>query len=312
MELSVIIPTHNPDAGRLRRTLAGLWAQSLPVDQWETLLVDNASAPALEIQPLREIAPANLRIVRAPQLGLTSARRRGFTEARAPLCVLVDDDNVLAPDYLAQVVRLFAAHPRVGALGGKSRPEFEVEPPDWAREFLPLLALRDLGDHPCISEGLRPPGAVRNQYPSEAAPIGAGMAIRRDVAAHWLAASAGSTLSDRCGGELTSGGDNDIVFTLLKHGWEVGYFPELTLTHLIPASRLSADYLARLNHGIQKSWVQVLAKHDACPWPPIAGWTVPLRQLRAWFSRQAWLGQAAYIRWRGACGQFEGLGHIPS
>jgi glycosyltransferase involved in cell wall biosynthesis len=306
VQVSVIIPTHNPHPGRLRRTLAGVRAQTLPITQWETLLVDNASQPEVDPRVFSESAPANLRVVREPQLGLTPARRRGFTEARAPLCVLVDDDNVLAPDYLAHVVRLFSEHPRVGALGGRSLPEFEVEPPDWAREFLPLLALRDSGDQPCISKGLRPPGAARNQYPAKAAPIGAGMGIRREAAAQWLAVSADTSLSDRRGGELTSGGDNDIVFTLLKHDWEVGYFPELMLAHLIPASRLTADYLARLNHGIQKSWPRVLAKYNACPWPPIAGWTVPLRQFKAWFTCRAWTSHAAHIRWRGACGQFEG------
>ena len=312
MELSVIIPTHNPHPGRLRRTLAGLRAQTLTTDHWETLLVDNASQPLVSLEAFHDDTPRNLRIVREPQLGLTAARRRGFTEARAPLCVLVDDDNVLAPDYLAHVVRLFAEHPRLGALGGKSLPEFEVEPPGWAREFLPLLALRDLGDQPCLAEGLRPPGAVRNRYPAEAAPIGAGMAIRREAAAPWLAQSAGTALSDRRGAELTSGGDNDIVFTVLQHGWAVGYFPELVLTHLIPAGRLTADYLARLNHGIQKSWVQVLAKFEACPWPPIAGWTVPLRQLKARFTHQAWTASAAHIRWRGACGMYEGLASVAS
>ena len=306
MELSVIVPTHNPHPDRLRRTLAGLRAQTLTTDQWETLLVDNASSPAVQLDAFSEVVPAKLRVVAEPQLGLTAARRRGFTEARAPLCVLVDDDNVLAPDYLAHVVRLFAAHPCVGALGGKSLPEFEVEPPDWAREFLPLLALRDLGEEPRVATGLRPPDAERNQYPAEAAPIGAGMAIRREAAMQWLADSADESLSDRRGAELTSGGDNDIVFTLLKHGWAVGYFPELALTHLIPASRLTADYLARLNHGIQKSWVRVLAKHDACPWPPVGRWTVPLRQFKAWFTHRAWAGSAAHIRWRGACGHFEG------
>ena len=306
MQVSVIIPTHNPHPARLRRTLTGLRAQSLPVDQWETVLVDNASEPPVSLEVFHDVAPGNLRMVREPQLGLTAARRRGFTEARGSLCVLVDDDNVLAPDYLAQVVRLFLAHPRVGALGGKSLPEFEVEPPEWAREFLPLLALRDLADRPCIAKELRPLGAARNQYPADAAPIGAGMAIRREAVSLWLADSTHQTLSDRRGPELTSGGDNDIVFTVLKHGWAVGYFPELALTHLIPASRLSADYLGRLNHGIQKSWMQVLAKHDASPWPPIAGWTVPLRRWKAWFTCRAWTGDAARIRWLGACGHFEG------
>jgi glycosyltransferase involved in cell wall biosynthesis len=278
----------------------------LSVERWEAVLVDNASEPLLSLEGFRDTMPAHLRLVREPQLGLTAARRRGFAEARAPLCVLVDDDNVLAPDYLSHVVRLFSEHSRLGALGGKSLPEFEVEPPGWAREFLPLLALRDLGDQPCLAEGLRPPGAARNRYPAEAAPIGAGMAIRREAAAPWLAQSADSPLSDRRGAELTSGGDNDIVFTVLQRGWAVGYFPELVLTHLIPAGRLEAGYLARLNHGIQKSWVQVLAKYEACPWPPIAGWTVPLRALKAWLTSRAWTSHAARIRWRGACGHFEG------
>jgi len=217
----------------------------------------------------------------------------------------VDDDNVLAPDYLQQVVRLFAEHPRVGALGGRSVPEFEREPVAWEREFLDLLSVRDLGDAPHLSQGLRPPGAAQNEYPVDAAPIGAGMALRRTAAQAWL--EAGDTgLSDRRGGELTSSGDNDIVLTVMEHGWEVGYFPELSLLHLIPAGRLEAAYLARLNRGIQKSWMQVLTKHDANPWPPIPRWTVPLRQGKAWLTHRAWSGTAAHIRWQGACGHFEG------
>src|SRR4051812_20424680 len=111
LQVSVIICAHAPDAGRLRRTLDGLRTQTLPADQWETLLVDNASAPPIEQTDFAETAPANIRLVREPKLGLTFARCRGFTDARAPLCVLVDDDNVLAPDYLAQVTRLFGLHP---------------------------------------------------------------------------------------------------------------------------------------------------------------------------------------------------------
>ena len=309
MEVSVLIPAHNPDRGRLRRTLAGIRAQTLPAAAFETILVDNASREPLAHAKLDD-APANLRVVVEPQLGLTAARRRGFGEARAPLCVLVDDDNVLAPDYLAQALRLAATHARVGAFGGRSVPEFEVEPPAWAREFFPLLALRDHGEAPQIAEGLRPAGAARNRYPAEAAPIGAGMVIRRAAAQAWM--TDGSTaLSDRRGTELTSAGDNDIVLTILTHGWAVAYFPELSLLHLIPAGRLTAEYLARLNRGIQKSWMQVLSRHDANPWPPIAGASVPLRQCKAWFTHRAWASPAARIRWQGACGHFEGRAQPP-
>jgi glycosyltransferase involved in cell wall biosynthesis len=311
MNLSVIIPTHNPDAGRLRRMLAGLCAQTLPADRWEAVLVDNASSLAVDLTSLASDTPDNLRIVPEPELGLTAARRRGFTEAGGEIFVLVDDDNVLAPDYLAQVLALFAAHPHVGALGGKSVPEFAREPPAWARKFLGLLALRDLGPAPLISHGLRPPGATCNHYPLFA-PIGAGMALRREAWTAWRdkRTGPGLGLSDRRGSELTSGGDNDIVLCAMRAGWEVGYFPGLTLTHLIPSGRLDPRYLARLNRGIQTSWMQVLTTHDANPWPPITPLAATLRKIKAWFTYHPWSSPAARVCYAGVCGHFDG--RVPS
>lgn len=303
--VSVVICTHRPDPGRLRRTLAGLRAQTLPVETWECLLVDNASSPPVGLAPFADVAPRNLRLLQEAELGLSAARRCGLRAARGEFAVLVDDDNVLAPDYLAHAVKLFAAHPRLGAAGGPSRPEFEQEPDPWTREFFPLLALRDLGPEVRIQGLVRAPDQTHWLYPS-CAPIGAGVVLRRSALDCWLAPAGAPVLSDRRGTALTSGGDNDIVLSVLHAGWDVGYFPALALTHLIPAARLQPDYLARLNHGIQHSWMQVLARHGANGWPPIAPWTVPLRAMRAWFVHRAWRGPAEHIRWQGACGHFRG------
>lgn len=308
MRLTVVLPAHNPNAERLARTLRGLRGQTLPVSAWETLLVDNASSPALASAALADSAPPNVRIVREERLGLSHARRRGFVEARGEFLVLVDDDNVLAPDYLALVLDHFAANPRLGAIGGPSRPEFESPPAPWTREFFPLLAIRDLGPQP-LRAGLHPPGAARAVYPP-CAPIGAGLALARAAAQVWLDRADPAALTDRRGGELTSGGDNDIVFRALRAGWEAGYFPDLVLTHLIPDSRLAPAYLARLNRGIQRSWVQVLALHDASPWPAIPRWTVPLRAARAFVRAQAWRSPARHVRWQGLVGRFEGQAAI--
>jgi glycosyltransferase involved in cell wall biosynthesis len=308
MKVSVIIPAHNPDAVRLRRTLAGLRAQTLPADRWETVLVDNASAPVIDLAPLAGDAPGNLRLVREPELGLTAARRRGFTEASGEIFVLVDDDNVLAPDYLAQVIALFSSNPRVGALGGKSAPEFAIEPPAWTREFFSLLALRDPGDRPLISTGLKPAGAAHNVYP-DCAPIGAGMALRRAATTAWLDAIARDPRRarlDRRGDALISGGDNDLVLTLMAAGWDVAYFSQLALTHLIPAARLKTSYLERLNRAMQTSWMHVLTLHNANPWPPLTPGGATLRKTKAWFTHHPWSSSAARVRYAGACGHFEG------
>lgn len=306
-KLTVIIPTHNPCLERFRETLRGLQAQTLPADQWGSLVVDNASTFFPSPGDYARAQPRNLRVIREPQLGLTAARQCGLRAVDAEFAVFVDDDNVLAPDYLESVLAVFASHPEVGLAGGRTVPRFEIAPAVWAREFFPLLAIRDLGPFEIISSGLHPGGARHIEYPA-CAPIGAGMALRKAAWQAWFAArgSAPDVLSDRQGGLLSSSGDNDIVLCAMRSGWEVGYFPQLALTHLIPASRLNADYLARLNHGIQKSWMQVLALHDACPWPPLTHAGAALRKSKAWLTHRPWISSAARVRYCGVCGHFAG------
>jgi glycosyltransferase involved in cell wall biosynthesis len=300
--LTVIIPTHNPHPRRFMRTLEGLMKQSVDPEIWELLIVDNASALPIEL-PEDPNLRSRVRLVRESRLGLTFARRAGINEALGEIVVFVDDDNVLAPDYLEKVLSAFARLPRAGAIGGKSIAEFEAEPVGWQQEFLPLLAVRDLGDKELLAF---PPaaGGQLHEYPA-CAPIGAGMAVRRVALSGWLSHDS-EKLADRRGDDLSSAGDNELILYVLAAGWAVAYVPELTLTHLIPARRLEPDYLARLNHGIQKSWTQVLARHGVSPWAPLPRWTVPLRCAKAWFQQRAWRDPASRIRWQGACGHFQG------
>jgi glycosyltransferase involved in cell wall biosynthesis len=303
-EISVVVPTHNPDLTRLQRTLEGLRSQTLPPHQWQLVVVDNASDDPAAIRNIGLQWHPNSSLILERQLGLTSARRRGIAESTGQIIVFVDDDNVLAPDYLEQVIKILTAQPTIAAIGGRSFPEFESEPPAWQAEFFPLLALRDLGDAPLISHGLQASAAERNAYPAFA-PIGAGMAVRRLALEAWMAKKS-HDLSDRRGAELTSSGDNDIILTIMSAGWEVGYFPQLILTHLIPRGRLQPEYLARLNRGIQQSWMKVLTRYQANPWGPLTRSGARLRKLKAWLEYRAWTSPAAKIRWQGACGHFDG------
>jgi glycosyltransferase involved in cell wall biosynthesis len=285
----------------LHRTLGALARQTLPFDDWEIILVDNASQPPLTPEVVgKGRRLVNMRIIREARLGLTYGRLAGVEQSRGEIVVFVDDDNLLETDYLARACEIFARHSGLGFGGGDSCAEWEVSPEPWMMEFCGNLAIRSLGHRETISS------ATRDSYPS-CAPIGAGMVARRSALDDWLQrCKTRKPLLDRSGTELTSAGDCDIVMCGLAAGWQVGYFPALRLTHLIAAERLTRDYLARLNHGIAKSWVQVLALHGICPWKPVDSWTVPLRKCRAYFRYQAWGGPAQYVRWRGACGLFEG------
>ena len=301
IRLSVIIPSHNPHHGRLARTLAGLHSQDLPVSQWDLILIDNASEPALVADSLDLAWHPGARIVREPELGLTPARIRGFREAQGELCVLVDDDNVLHSDYLTRSVQLATEFPDVSVFGGKSLPKYEAPPPAWLDGLETLLALRDDGDADVITHW-------DGTYPL-CAPIGAGMVIQREAARAWaneIEKDPRRRTLDRAGSKLVSGGDNDIVITVMKHGATMGYFPDLVLTHLIPTARCEVGYLVRLNRAMSKSWMQLLTIHGINPWSPIPRWSLPLRKAKAWLTYRAWSGPATRIRWAGACGHFEG------
>lgn len=304
LKLSVIIPTYNPCISRLRQTVQGLQLQSLPPDEWELIIVDNNSSNDFMRQLELDWHPS-AKIVCEPKQGLTYARLKGFREAAAGIIVMVDDDNVLNSNYLETVLSILHAHPKIAAIGGKTVPVFETPPPAWLYEFYGSLALRDLGGVPVISRW-------QNIYPY-GAPIGAGMGLRRKAMASYMQkiASGRGSVSDRRGDSLSSGGDNDMVIEILKSGWQVGYFPELELQHIIPPQRMTVKYLARLLHNTNRSWVGLLEAHRINPWSRITKTGALIRKAKAWVTYSAWKSAPGYIRWRGACGTFDGLSSMP-
>lgn len=315
--ISVIICTHNPHFHYISKVLDALKSQTLPQEKWEILLIDNASDRLLSSEINLSWHP-NTRHVREEKLGLTAARLRGFKEAVAEIFVFADDDNVLNPDYLKNVVDIFANYPKLGAWGGKTIPEYEIKPESWISEIGGLLGLRDLGDNikVCYWEetSIQSLDFAKQlkQYP-DFSPIGAGLVLRREAAEFYAQQVTGSSTRlalGRTGKQLISGEDNDIVLTVLEGGWGVGYFPQLQLTHLIPSRRLSKNYLAQLNRAMSRSWIQVLDSHEIRPWQKIPRWTVLPRKFRAFFRYKPWKDAISYIRWQGACGTFEGLGAL--
>ncbi len=303
MYISVIIPAHNPDPVRLQRVLKALQVQTLANSDWEVLLVDSASEPALQPEDLIKILP-QLQVLRLSVPGLTTARLAGVSQARGEFVVFVDDDNEISRDYLELAVGFMNKHPQVAALGGRIVGEFPEGTPRWVHDFQDNLAIRDFGKTTLVAD------CSYDQYGKiiypEFAPVGAGVVLRKQQLLEF-AEETGQKMDDRTGASLSSSGDNDIIFFLLIRGWQVSYFPALSLTHIIPAARTTRNYLARLRAGIFYSWVLVLNKYNSCRWESISLPGMLLRMLKAWFVYQAWQSPANYVHWRGACGQYRGL-----
>ena len=234
--ISVILCAHNPRPDYLSRR-----GQTLPAEQWEFLLVDNASR-----QPLAETWDISWhscgRHIREDELGLTPARLRGIQESDGELLVFVDDDNLLAPDFLDQAAAISARCPVLGAYGaGILEPEFEVQPPVKLRPRLHLLALRSAPSALCSN----------NAKDIQCRPWGAGLCVTRRVAnfyRQFIADLGVAAVLDRRGQRLFSGGDD--VFSRVAAEADLGFgvFPELRITHLISAGRLNQQYFLRLIH----------------------------------------------------------------
>lgn len=236
--VSVILCTHNPRQDYLIRTLEALRAQALPAAQWQLLVVDNLSDEPLA-KSLDLSWHPDARMVREETPGLTAARLRGIRESQGELLVFVDDDNVLASDYLATSVKLFATRTDLGAASGCLLPEYETPPPAWFdAKCESWIAVRRLEK-----------SFWSNFLDSRSEPAGAGLCLRSSIAeiyARETAKNPAQMLLGRRGQSLLSGEDVVIAKTALRAGYTIGQFVELKLTHLIPSRRVQPEYLFSL------------------------------------------------------------------
>ena len=245
--ISAIVCTHNPRVAFISRALAALEAQTLPRDQWELVLIDNASDERLDLRLDLSWQP-HAKIIREDQLGLTPARLRGIRESAGEVLVFIDDDNILAGDYLENVRDIADRHRHLGAWSGSVTPEFDAPPPEWTRRYWGNLVIRDV----------QRDNWSNLHFNDETSPLGAGLCVRRVVADEYLRLhdqGLRSRMLDRAGNSLVSGGDNDLAACAIDVGLACGVMSSLHLTHIIPRERLTEDYLLRLIEGVAYSSV---------------------------------------------------------
>lgn len=251
MKISVIICTHNPRAEHLRRTLESLRFQTLPLSDWELLVIDNASTEPLADHCDISWQP-NSKHLQEPKLGKLNAWLLGMREARADILLFVDDDNVLADDYLEKAITVGVELPCIGAWGGSIAGEYETPLPPWVGDDLWRITVVEIKED--FWGNLREGFAIDPSI----APCGSGLCVRRSVAQKYIERCQTNSISmnlDRIGKGLGGYGDVDLVQCALDLGMGCGRFARLHLTHLIPASRLTLDYFVRQAEGDATSMI---------------------------------------------------------
>lgn len=239
---SVIICTYNPREDYLTRALDGLRQQTLPLDEWEFLLIDNNSK--IPVERVVDLSwHSNARVVVEPKQGLTAARVCAIREAKGELLLFVDDDNILATNYLENAIQLLRKFPDLGCFGATVlKPEFEIEPLPELKGYTSYLAVREDADT----------RMSKLAFESGCMPWGAGMCVRADVArgfSELVNGDASLSQLGRKGQSLLSGEDLLFSWVACREGYQIGIFEELTLVHLIDRKRTTKDYLVRIASG---------------------------------------------------------------
>jgi hypothetical protein len=212
--------------------------------------VDNNSPPEYSEKLKSICAERGFQYLFEKEPGLVHARICGLRSTFGEVIVWVDDDTVLAPNFLSEVARIAQEKPFLGVWGGNVILELEKSVPDYIRPHLALLTEN------CIK--VEEWSNYRHCMPV----AGAGMCTRRVVGDRYIAnfdASPLRKLLGRSANNLFSGEDWDFCQTAPELGLGVGRMPNLSLTHLIPERRTTEAYLLKIAEGHKFSAQIVLA-----------------------------------------------------
>jgi glycosyltransferase involved in cell wall biosynthesis len=227
--ISAVICTHNR-ADYLERALGSLTQQSLPVDEFEVLVVDNASTDATAEIARRFVDwLPTLRYLREDRLGLSWARNTGAASCRSPYLAYLDDDARAAPNWLERLLCIFERAERAPAcIGGRVWLDWDGAAPAW-------LPPRYYSVYTHVDHGEEDRPLGDREYV-----VGANLAFRRDVL---LGLGGFDTNLGRKGSVLLSGEESAVVGKIRACGLPIFYAGSAAVWHAVPPARRRRSWL---------------------------------------------------------------------
>lgn len=240
-QMSAVICTYRRKE-YLEKVVSSLFLQDLLPDQYEVIIVDNASddGTALLAKALQEKFGPHLRYVFEGHLGLSYARNAGARASRGDIIVYIDDDAEAHPGWLSALVQAFANDPQVVCVAGRIDLLWEAPRPAWFPESLESY----LGSNSAL-------GVEMFELAEGHSPHGGNLAIRASTFAQ---AGGFDPHFGRVGRKLGTNEELRLMDALRQLG-KVVYVPDALVLHHVPAWRAKPAYLLRLAYyqGISNS-----------------------------------------------------------
>ena len=238
--ISLIICTYNREKyiGEMLECVA---ANHFPRKRFEIILVDNNSTDSTKAiceafsQKHKDL---DFKYFLENKQGLSYARNRGIREANGDVIVFLDDDAFVEDHYLQNLETKLNEYPDAAAFGGRIDPLFESgKAPDWLCKWnLSWVSAIDKGNSVCL---------FKDKYP-----IGANMGFRKSTLDK---CGLFSTQLGRRGKNLMGGEEKDLFLRVSRAGFNIYYFPDVRVQHVIPESRTTKSYIIKFAQGIGMS-----------------------------------------------------------
>lgn len=205
---------------------------------FEILIIDNNSTDntAQVVRPFVE-QNTNFRYIVEKKQGLSYARNRAITEAKGKWIVYVDDDGILAPNYINRLEFILSNYDYDG-FGGKAEPCFFYGRPKWLSKSFGLHSLPTTTD----------PGYINGK---DGWLIGCNMVFRkRDLITNGgFNPELGMTKN-----QVVYGDDDNVQQKLIDAGLKLGFDSQLIVQHIIPPQKLKLSWHFKSAHAHGINW----------------------------------------------------------
>lgn len=227
--VSVVIPSYNR-ARMLGITIESFIKQDYPADSFEIIIADNNSTDNTRevVAEWQSRSSVPITYLFEQRQGVHFARNSAAKTSKGDILYFTDDDMIAEPDLLSELVKVFEINPLIGTATGRVLPEWEIQPPEWILQLCnnSLLSIFDtLGDGVHIDE-------------TDFGVYSCHQAIRREALFKVGGFNPESTYSDYVGD-----GETGLNIKLKEHGYKFGYNGKSIIHHMIPAARMTQDYL---------------------------------------------------------------------
>lgn len=285
IRLSLIISTYNRSE-LLIGALKSVVAQTAPLKEWECVVVNNNSTDDT-LERFEEFAKehpdVNLRIVTETNQGLSYARNRGIRESEGEYIAIIDDDERIAPEFIAAYIELFDTVPEAVAAGGPIVAEYVTKRPRWMSKFTerPIANTMYWGDKIC-------------EFPKGRVPGGGNMALRRSAVRRY---GVFDTSLGYVGESLFGGEECDLFERLQIAEAKYYYVPKAVMYHIIPDRKLTDEYFERLCVNVGKSQICRARYYHRERYVRMKEWAkwIATLILAAWYIVTLQWGKAKYI-----------------